>query len=111
MNAIFQAKEMYRGAGLNFEQDLGHYLTNGYVVSEPDRFIMFKPVRKDMGERDWHPVNPDTWYVHVAVGKNALKYFLSLAPYELPYLAWSRLRDAKNSFRVYSKERFARLVA
>lgn len=111
MNAIFQAKRMYQEAGHNFEQDLGHYLTNGYVVSEPGRFIMFKPVRKDLGEKDWHSQNPDTWYVHCAVGRGAIRSFLNLAPFDLPYIAWSRFRDAKSSLNVYPKKRFERLVA
>lgn len=110
MNALFTAKAMYEARGLNFEQDLGYYLTNGIVISQPDRFLMAKPVSKDKGEADWHPEKPDAWYVHMAVGKDCLRWFLQQAPFRLPYLAWSRSKDEDGKLRIYSTERFERLA-
>lgn len=112
MNAIFQAKKMYEDKGLNFEQDLGYYLTQGVVVSEHDRFLMAKPVRKEIGEKDWHPEKPDCWHVHVAVGKGYLKWFFEQAPFHLPFISFSRFksRDDGRMEHVYPIERFKRFA-
>lgn len=112
MNAIFQAKKMYEARGLNFEQDLGHYLTQGIVVSQPDRFLMAKPVRKEIGEKDWHPETPDCWHVHIAIGKGCLRWFFEQAPFFLPFVSFSRskCRDGGKMLRVYPTEKLKRIA-
>jgi hypothetical protein len=110
MHALFTAKAMYEARGLNFEQDLGYYLTNGIVISQPDRFIMAKPIRKEVGEKDWHPEHADSWYVHFAVGKDCLRWFLKQAPYRLPFLAWSRNKGDEAKLRIYPTARFERIA-
>lgn len=110
MKAINQAAAIYAKAGFSFEQSLGWYLLHGVVISTPDRFLMAKAVRKEVGESDWNPDNPDCWYVAIAVGKGCLKWFLEQAPFRLPYLAWARMKAKGNPVRIYRAERFARLV-
>ena len=95
MTPIEQAKAHYVKHGLNFEQDLGYYLVNAYVVAAPDRFMMFKPVRAEIGEADWFPAQPDAWYVHYAAGKRCLEWFLGQAPFFLPKIAWMRDKGLK----------------
>lgn len=111
MHALFTAKAMYEARGLNFEQDLGYYLTNGIVISQPDRFLMAKPIRKEVGEKDWHPEKPDCWWVHMAVGRGCLQWFLRQAPIRLPFLAWARDKSNNNSPRVYATERFEKIIS
>ena len=111
MTAIMEAKQMYAKLGLDFERDLGYYLTNGHVISMPDKFIMFKSIDSAKGDDDWNPANPDTWYVHMAVGKGALRWFLEQAPVKLPLLAWRRLKNfPKNPLRFYPFAQFSRFV-
>ena len=111
MTALLEAKKMYANLNLNFERDLGFYLTNGVVFSLPDRFIMAKSIVKEHGDDLWNEANPDAWYVHCAVGKNALRWFLGQAPVKLPYLAWRRLKNfPQNTLRIYPTEQFARFA-
>ena len=110
MNAILEARQLYERHGLDFERDLGFYLTNGLVVSRPDRFLMAKLIEKDMGDDSWNSKNPNTWYVHVAVGKGALEWFLMQAPVRMPYLAWRRFKNGKNDLRIYETDRFERFA-
>jgi len=108
MNAIMQAKALYEKEGRNFEERLGWYLVNGLVVSREDRFLMAKPIDSSVGEYDWSPDKPDTWYVEVAVGKNALEWFLLQAPYRLPKLAWRRFKQRESKLKYYNTEQFER---
>ena len=99
MSPIEQAKSYYQSKGWSFEQDLGFYLCHGYVFSTPDRLLLAKPVRKEIGESDWHPSNPDCWYVHYAAGKNTLNWFVAQAPFFLPYMGWMRNKGENKGFR------------
>lgn len=101
MSPVAEAKAYYISRGWNFEQDLGFYLLNGYVFSTPDRFLMAKPVRKNIGEADWHPECPDCWYVHYAGGKDCLDWFVNRAPYMLPFIGWTRNKGKNQGFRAY----------
>lgn len=101
MSPIEQAKAYYQSRGWSFEQDLGYYLCHGYVFSTPDRLLLAKPVRKDVGQEDWHPDTPDCWYVHYAAGRNALEWFVAQAPYFLPYMGWTRNKGRNDRFRAY----------
>ncbi len=111
MSAIAEAKELYAKHGLCFERDLCHYLQHGIVVAHPDRFLMAKPINKELGDDVWNPEAKDTWYVHVAVGANCLKWFLEQAPYQLPFLAWRRWKAKGNALKYYPTKSFARFVS
>ncbi len=101
MSPIEEAKAYYQSRGWSFEQDMGYYLCHGYVFSTPDRLLLAKPVRKDVGQDDWHPDTPDCWYVHYAAGRNALEWFVAQAPYFLPYMGWTRNKGRNDRFRAY----------
>lgn len=109
MNAILQAKRLYAEQGRNFEERLGWYLMHGLVVSREDRFLMAKPINSKVGEADWCPETPDTWYVEMAVGKGALEWFLLQAPYRLPKLAFRRIKKPNAPLKFYSTDQFERL--
>ncbi len=110
MKPIYEAKKMFMERGLNFEEQLSWYLTNGVVLSFEDRFLMAKPIELAKGDDNWNPENPDCWYVHCAVGKDCLKWFFNQAPYRLPYIGWRRNKDGNNRFRVYHASTFERFA-
>ncbi len=110
MSAIEEAREMFKANGLDFDEQLGWYLEHGLVVSTPDRFLMAKPIRSWVGDDDWDAPDADCWYVHAAVGKNCLEWFVMQAPYRLPKLAWRRIKDPLNRLRCYNTSTFERLA-
>jgi hypothetical protein len=91
MKPIYEAKKMFLERGLNFEEQLSWYLTNGVVLSLEDRFLMAKPIE-------------------LAVGNDCLKWFFDQAPYRLPYIGWRRNKDGNNRFRVYNASTFERFA-
>lgn len=108
MNAILEARKLYAEHGLDFERDLGFYLTNGVVVSRPDRFIMAKPIVSKDGDDSWNDEKADCWYVHCAVGRGALEWFLMQAPFRLPFIAWRRFKNKNNPLKIFSTSKFER---
>lgn len=109
MSAVQEAKAMFQKAGLStFERDLCWYLEHGIVISRPDRFLMAKLINTVVGDDDWHPKEPDAWYVHCAVGKGCLEWFLCQSPVRMPKLAWRRFKDGHNSLKVYNTNQFER---
>jgi len=105
VSPIEAAQAYYRSQGWSLEQDLGYYLCQGYVFSAPNRLLLAKPVRKEVGEPDWHPETPDCWYVHYAAGDGALEWFVKQMPYYLPFLGWTRNKGVNREFRAYPTER------
>lgn len=105
-----EAKKLFSEAGLNFEEQLGWYLTRGFVVSREDRFLMAKPIRSWVGDDDWEAPDADTWYVHMCVGRGALEWALMQAPYRLPKIAFRRLKDPANRLKCYNTDAFERLI-
>lgn len=101
---------MFEEHGQNFEEQLGWYLTHGVVVCTPDRFIMAKPIRSWIGYNDWDAPDADCWYVHCAVGKGCLEWYLLQAPYRLPKLAWKRIGDPDNRLKCYNTATFERFA-
>lgn len=108
MDALTTAKAMYAQHGLDLEADLAAYLRHGYVVAGPDRLLLFKAI--DQSEADWHPKTERAWYVHLAVGDGCLGWFRRQAPYELPFLAWFRRKDGKQTLRFYPTDRITPLL-
>ena len=113
MNAIQEAKSLYIKHGLSFERDLCHYLEHGVVISRPDRFLMGKAVREADGanaDDQWNVKKPDTWYIHCAIGKGFLEWFLMNAPERLPKIAFRRWKQKENKLRFYNTSTFERLI-
>lgn len=110
MKAINEAKTMFALKGFNFEQHLAWYLQSGIVISRDDRFLMAKKINHARGDDEWNPEDADAWYVHCAVGKGSLEWFLLQAPVRLPYLCWRRIKQGENRLKCYRTETFERLV-
>ena len=112
MNAIQEAKELYKKHNLSFERDLCFYLQHGVVISRPDRFLMAKLINSSLGNDDqWNPLNPDCWLVQCAVGRGSLEWFLLQAPLRMPKSAFRRYKDRQNKLKVYNTNTFERLVS
>jgi hypothetical protein len=107
MHAWKRAKEAYLrdNPPMAFEILLGTAVAaGGYVYSTPDLFIIAFPVYFDEYGRMVHSDDEgDTWFVHLAAlsgevraasshkrPTEAMKRFLNLAPYALPFVAWHR---------------------
>lgn len=88
------------------------YLRFGYVISTPNLFAMFRPVRaRAAAETIVNPEHvfeiPDAWYVDFGVGE--LRQFPQLMPYPLPKICfWRKLRTA---LRRYDTNRLFRRIA
>lgn len=111
MKAVNEAYLMFAQRGLDFCQQLAWFMEHGVVVCAGDRFIMAKPIDSSKGDDEWDSESPDCWYVHCAVGRDCLKWFVGQAPFHLPKVAWRRSKDRDNKLKVYSLERLNRLIA
>lgn len=81
--AYEEAKRYYREhSELNFHNDLFDYLQNGFVISRPNLFVMFKPI-VHKGRKGW--------FVRFAIG-NFLE-LLTLMPCPLEFIAFCRDND------------------
>jgi len=102
MNAYEEADKLYRSQGRNFSQVLIDYIRFGYLFIQPDRLLIGRPI---IGERinDWLTREQfgeaDTWFVHLAIGRNNLPWFLGSMPFYLPNLCWQR--DFKAGARLH----------
>lgn len=102
MKPIDQARVIYERewCANPFEVDLQLHLSNGFVFSTPDFFIMGRPVPR--GAYFGQIVNPavvfapelcDCWHVHVLAG-NASKAW-SILPYPLQWLGYQRNNELR----------------
>ena len=78
----------------SFYEDLLLHLNHGFVFSEPDAFIMGRPVDKDAPiEAIRNPEvtfsNANCWWIYLASGKG-LTLFLRHEPMALPYFGFER---------------------
>lgn len=89
-HALDIAKRMYDKAGMSLEVDIAHYLRHGYVFSAPDKLLLGAPMSTDHPERIAKPGEADAWYVRLAVGKGAMRWFIENMPWYLPKVAWHR---------------------
>ncbi|MDA7669554.1 hypothetical protein N8555_00835 [bacterium] len=106
------AVKEYEGSERSFQEDLTNYLTNGYVYSGEDAFIMARPINLVHKHR-WDDFNfkhkkPNCWFVFLAAGKRKLQRFQQLAPFKTTYVGWHRRSD--NNIRTYRWNRFAKLA-
>lgn len=84
-----------------FKEHLRDHLANGYVFCTPNIFVMGKAVALEDGRV--------AWYITYARGD--LRILAAMIPFPLPYIAWRRLRNGRETLRVYPFERVARLTA
>ena len=104
-----QAKAVYdrEKCARSFTEDVEAHLVAGYVYSTPQYFIMGRAVcSRATYEEITNPwikfdrESHDSWLVYLVAGKGALRAFLRLEPYELPYYCWER----GNKLRYYLRE-------
>ena len=114
MSPIQAARVSYdEDSQYTFEQDLGWHMHNAYVWSGKDAFVMGRPMPKNKLEseaasrKSYDLPDCDVWFVWLGAGKAALKRFLEVAPFKLPFVAWHRKGD---NLKVYPWDDYERKV-
>ena len=89
---------------LSWEFWMENHLRWGYVFSAPDFFIMGRPVQScGFGNMDFKPREQcDCWYIFAFAGDMAKCW--SILPYELPWIAFERIRGGKRELAFYRTE-------
>jgi len=80
---IVRGKKMIEDGGYNWMATLDHYLTNGWVYSGDDAFVM-----ASIETESKKGLDSDTWFVYIYVGN--LRRILELIPFEKKYVAFRR---------------------
>lgn len=104
------ASGLYKDGPGDFVTDLAWHLRHGVVYSGPDAFVMGRPVCWEQDDL-LNPSMPcrgvaDTWFVWLAVGRQAVRRALEICPYPLKYAAWQRRGGGR--MRRYTMERLVR---
>ena len=102
MKPILECKKIMGELGLPFIETLDEYLTNGWVYSGDDAFVMAMP------ESSWKlfelnlnkEVDKDTWFVYAYIGN--LKRVLELIPFPLEYVAFRRNNGKIKMYEFYN---------
>jgi len=89
---------MYRNS--NYKDKLYEHIKwhveNGYIFAGPDFFLMGSAVGNH------------GWFIHIAIGKNRLQKFLSLMPYDLPHIGFSRDPSGSGTIVWYDTDKFVK---
>lgn len=97
MNAIAEMEkhfdEHYPGA--LFIERLALFLKHAYVISSPNLFAMFRPVRSDapaeaIGDPAHEFAGPDAWYIDQLAGTQPLDQLVHQLPFPLPKICFYR---------------------
>lgn len=109
MTPVLQtAEDMYKGRGLNLGAEIHSYLTHGFVFANPAAMLLGRPIISSEGPARWLTPDEyhlaDCWYVRLAVGRGALRWFLNQMPWVLPKIAWERGFSGKEHLRIYSTQ-------
>ena len=108
MTAIEEAARLYAAHGMNLSEDLERYLKFGYVFVTPDRLMLGRPMLRERGAEYWPQAGEgDAWYVRLAVGKGAVRWFVEQMPYYLPFLAWNRQFKDNGRLHIWPTDKFA----
>lgn len=106
--ALQQAQELYKAKGMDLATDIHAYMTHGFVFSNPAALLLGRPIISSEGPSKWlEPQDyhlADCWYVKLAIGKTALRWFISRMPWHLPKIAWERGFSGKENLRIYPTE-------
>jgi hypothetical protein len=113
MQPILRARAAHEADGSirTFDEDLRLHLLHGYVYSDPECFVMGRPVdHRAPPEFQVDPaithVDPDCWLVYLAAGP--MHKMLRLLPYELPWIGFER-NNVLTHHRWKVFEKYARL--
>ena len=82
----------------NLEADLLLYSKLGYVYVDPTCLI-FAQYQNDIR----------CWYIHIAVGKEALSRFFNLAPFESDWISFARPGKGRRNIKQYNYERMKQI--
>ena len=90
LRPVFKAKEMFEDHDERFIDVLDYHLTNGWVFSGDDCFLMATEENMDylMRRNLKKGVDTDTWFVYIYAGN--LKRVLDLIPFDKKYVAFRR---------------------
>tara|TARA_R110002126_G_scaffold98511_3_gene229369 strand:+ start:186 stop:569 length:384 start_codon:yes stop_codon:yes gene_type:complete len=94
-----------------FFQELHNYMIGGLVISNPQYFMMAKPIKKSIDAHgQWFPEDADTWYIRWVAGQGCIKEMMdSLHP--LPNLMFRRITPkGETNLRLYSWDKMYKIV-
>lgn len=97
MNLWQIAEKMHDQMGLDYDLQLAYYKNKGYIYSSPTALV-------------WAMANEDSWFIYIAVGKNALREFFECMPFYLPKYSYCRFLKNREEIRSYSIDRTSRLL-
>ena len=100
MKPILKCKNLIESLGLDFQEALDQHLTNGWVYSGDDAFIMATTENhSQLLEKDSQIcVDKDTWYIYGYVGN--LRRVLGLVPFKLKFVAFRRNNGAMKLYEM-----------
>lgn len=108
MTPIEQARDKWESEPrwLDFNLALWHHLEFGVVISDPNVFLLARPVEKDapyeqIDDPGFIFHKPDAWFVYCAAGPGSLARFLACEPFPLPFFGWCR----RGHNRFYEREK------
>ena len=101
MNAYQEAKKILAKTPgrdeTSLDQEIAEFAADGFVFIGPDYLLLGRQVKH-------------AWMVHLAVGRGALKKFIELMPYYLPYIGWTRQLKGREDFQWFETERVIRAI-
>jgi hypothetical protein len=110
MAAKYEANPQER----SFEFYCDWHFKHGFVFSTPEFFIMGRQINKAWAE-EWNAIpfdeitiTPDTWYLHAFSGDMSKAW--SILPWELPWIAFERVREGKRELTIVPFEQIKRLT-
>lgn len=115
VTAFEQLEELWQGESAQLGLEIQSCLFHGAGIWTPENLAFIRPVCSDW--QDHEIENPsktigltesvDCWYVFAAIGD--MKYLISLIPYPLEWIAFSRVKPERgqSTIRRYNFQRFA----
>lgn len=102
LRPIMECKRRCGELGLDFIGALDEYLTDGWVYSGEECFVMAKVAsRESLFELNLNKgLDKDTWFVYAFVGN--MKRLMEIIPFRLKYIAFCRDNGA---IRVYEADK------
>jgi hypothetical protein len=101
-----------------FEFYLNWHLQNGFVFNTPEFFVMGRPIKTYRDEAHtrhgidhlaiWAREEQNCWYVHAMAGDMTKAW--SMLPYELPFMAFERVREGVRELTVVATARLQHLT-
>jgi hypothetical protein len=97
VSVYLDALKAHKRLGVDMYKDIAAYsIHGGYVFIAPEYLMWCKPVERDKPiSGQWHPDNPDAWYIRFACGLGSISRFIPMLPYHLPYTGWARALKGK----------------